>query len=45
MILQTTGLPQTLAGDMTYTLQDRALLAAFMAKAYDSDAIRKMRVE
>jgi predicted aldo/keto reductase-like oxidoreductase len=34
-----------LAGDTTYTLQDRALLAEFMAKAYNSDAIRKMRVD
>jgi len=36
---------RTLAGDPAYTLQDRALLAGFMAKAYDSDTIRKMRVD
>jgi len=36
---------RTLAGDTACTLQDRALLAEFMAKAYDSDAIRKMRVD
>jgi hypothetical protein len=34
-----------LAGDATYTLDDRALLAEFCAKAYDSDAIKKMRVD
>jgi len=34
-----------LAGDATYTLQDRALLAEFSAKLYDSDAVRKLRVE
>ena len=36
---------RTLAGDTACTLQDRALLAEFMAKAYESDAIRKMRVD
>ena len=34
-----------LSGDATYTLEDRALLAEFSAKAYDSDAIKKMRVD
>jgi predicted aldo/keto reductase-like oxidoreductase len=36
---------RTLAGDLAFTLRDRALLAGFMARAYDSDAIRKMRVD
>jgi len=36
---------RTLAGDTTYTLQDRALLATFSARAYDSDAVKKMRVD
>ena len=36
---------RTLAGDVTYTLDDRALLAEFCAKAYDSDAIKRMRVD
>jgi len=34
-----------LSGDTTYTLEDRALLAEFSAKLYDTDAIKKMRVE
>jgi len=34
-----------LAGDTTYTLEDRALLAEFSAKFYDTDAIKKMKVE
>ncbi|HUU90685.1 MAG TPA: aldo/keto reductase [Phycisphaerae bacterium] len=36
---------KTLAGDVTYTLDDRALLAEFCARAYDSDAIKRMRVD
>lgn len=32
-----------MAGDTTYTLEDRALLAEFSAQALDSDALRKMR--
>jgi predicted aldo/keto reductase-like oxidoreductase len=36
---------KTLSGDVTYTLDDRALLAEFSAKAFDSDAIKKMRVD
>ncbi len=36
---------QTLAGDTTYTNDDRALLAEFSAKAFDSDAIKRMKVE
>ena len=34
-----------LSGDVTYTLEDRAILAEFSAKLYDSDAIRKMRID
>jgi len=34
-----------LTGDTTYTLDDRALLAEFSAKLYDSDAMKKLRVE
>ena len=34
-----------LSGDATYTLDDRALLAEFTAKAYDSDAIKRMRID
>ena len=36
---------KTLAGDVTCTLEDRALLAEFMAKAHDSDAIKRMKVD
>ena len=36
---------KTLSGDMTYTVDDRSLLAAFCAKAYDSEAIRKMKID
>jgi len=36
---------KTLSGDVTYTLDDRALLAEFCARAYDSDAIKRMRVD
>ena len=36
---------KTLSGDVAYTLDDRALLAEFCAKAYNSDAIKRMRVE
>ena len=34
-----------LSGDDTYTIEDRALLAEFSAKLYDSDAIKKLKVE
>jgi len=34
-----------LTGDTTYTLDDRALLAEFCAKALDSDPIKAMRVD
>jgi len=34
-----------LSDDRTYTLDDRALLTEFCAKAYDSDVIKKMRVD
>lgn len=36
---------KTLSGAATYTLEDRALLAEFSAKLYDTDAIKKMRIE
>jgi len=36
---------KTLAGDVTYTLDDRTLLAEFTAKAFDSDAIKAMRID
>jgi hypothetical protein len=36
---------KTLSGDVTYTLDDRALLAEFCARAYDSDAIKAMRID
>jgi len=36
---------KTLAGDVTYTLDDRGLLAEFTAEAFDSDAIKRMRVD
>ncbi len=34
-----------LSGDVTYTLEDRAILAEFSAKLYDTDAIKKMRID
>ena len=34
-----------LSDDATYTLDDRALLAEFTAKAFDSDAIKQMRFD
>ena len=36
---------EILRGDATYTLEDRALLAEFCAGAYDSDAIKAMKVD
>ena len=36
---------KTLLGDATYTMDDRALLAEFSARALDSDAIKAMRVD
>ncbi len=36
---------KTLSGDVTYTLDDRALLAEFSTEAFDSDAIKAMRVD
>ena len=36
---------KTLSGDVTYTPDDRAVLAEFMAKAHDSDAIKKMKID
>ena len=35
----------TLSGDTTYTPNDRALLAEFSTKAFESDAIKKMRID
>jgi hypothetical protein len=34
-----------LSNGKTYTLDDRALLTEFCAKAYDSDAIKRMRID
>jgi hypothetical protein len=34
-----------LSGDTTYTLEDRAVLAEFSAKLYDTDAMKKLRIE
>jgi predicted aldo/keto reductase-like oxidoreductase len=34
-----------LSGDPTYTLEDRALLAEFSAKLFDTAAIKKMKIE
>ena len=36
---------KTLAGDVTYTSDDRAMLAEFSAKAYDSNAIKAMKID
>jgi predicted aldo/keto reductase-like oxidoreductase len=36
---------KTLSGDATYTLDDRALLTDFCAKAYESNAIKAMRID
>jgi predicted aldo/keto reductase-like oxidoreductase len=36
---------RTLTGDLKYTPADRALLAAYSAMAYESDAIKKLRIE
>jgi len=36
---------KTLSGDTVYTLNDRALLAEFCAKALDSNAIKAMKVD
>jgi predicted aldo/keto reductase-like oxidoreductase len=36
---------KTLSGDATYTLDDRALLAEFTAKAFESDAIKAMKID
>jgi predicted aldo/keto reductase-like oxidoreductase len=35
----------TLSGDVTYTTDDRALLAECCAKAYDTETIRRMRID
>lgn len=36
---------RTLSGDTAYTMEDRGLLAEFSAKLYDTDAIKKLKVE
>ena len=36
---------KTLSGDVTYTPDDRALLAEFSMEAFESDAIKKMRID
>jgi predicted aldo/keto reductase-like oxidoreductase len=36
---------KTLSGDSRYTAKDRGLLAEFSARAYDSDAIKDMKID
>jgi hypothetical protein len=36
---------KTLSDKSTYSLEDRGLLAEFSAQAYESDAIKNMKVE
>ena len=36
---------KTLAGDVTYSVDDRSLLAEFSAKAFESDAIKRMKID
>ena len=36
---------RTFSGDVTYTLDDRAILTEFCAQAYDSDAIKGMKMD
>ncbi len=36
---------EILSGDARYTAEDRALLAEFSAKLYDTETIKKMKVE
>ncbi|MHC4170066.1 MAG: hypothetical protein ACYSWQ_24210 [Planctomycetota bacterium] len=36
---------KTLAGDVTYTSDDRAILADFCSEAYNSDAIKAMKTD
>ncbi|HUT91867.1 MAG TPA: hypothetical protein VMY37_20400, partial [Thermoguttaceae bacterium] len=36
---------KVLSGDPTYTPEDRALLAEFSTKLYDTNAIKKLRIE
>ncbi len=36
---------RTIAGDTTYTPEDRALLKDYAAKAHESDAIKKMKID
>jgi predicted aldo/keto reductase-like oxidoreductase len=36
---------RTLTGNLTYTPADRAVLAGYCARAYETDAIKKLRIE
>jgi hypothetical protein len=36
---------RTLTGDRTYTTADRALLAEYGARVYESDAVKRLRIE
>jgi predicted aldo/keto reductase-like oxidoreductase len=36
---------ETLQGDLAYTVADRALLAEFSLRAYESDTLKAMRVD
>lgn len=36
---------KTLTGDVAYTVQDRALLAEFSAKLYETESMKKLRIE
>jgi len=36
---------KTLTGDAAYTTEDRSLLAEFSAKAFESEAIKRMRID
>ena len=36
---------QSLAGNVTYTSGDRSLLAGHNAKAFESDSLKRMRVD
>jgi predicted aldo/keto reductase-like oxidoreductase len=36
---------QTLAGESVYTADDRGLLAEYSAQAYESDALKKMKID
>lgn len=36
---------EVLTGDTTYTLEDRALLAGFSARLYETETVKKLRIE